>query len=51
METAIHFFAMAFSKPIFYLLLLLMARGWTKDGLCFAGDSPHPSFPSPAYEA
>ena len=35
---------MAFSKLIFHLLLLLMARDRTKDGLCVTGVySPHPS--------
>ena len=28
---------MVFSKLIFHLLLLLMARGRTKDGLCITG--------------
>jgi hypothetical protein len=36
--------AMAFSKLIFHLLLLLMARGQTKDVQCITGIySPHPA--------
>ena len=37
--------AQGFLKVNFFnLLLLLMARGWTKDGLCITGVySPHPS--------